>query len=489
MTFIEWLSDQSAIRCVLVEVAVRSSNVEITRYLSSRPFVSGAGDAPANTVYRPVVIGSSVRMVERISVQHVDASLSFGDIELDNTDGSLDDWLFDVWSNRPVRVYLGDVRWARADFGLIFDGITQDVGSRSRQAINLKLRDKLQRLNTPVSETVLGGATNNKNQLIPLTFGECHNISPLLSNPATLEYQVHDGRIERLIEVRDNGVPVASTATFSTGKFTLSVQPFGRITASVQGDAPAGNWHHTAKSIIERLVMGYGEVNNRFNTGDLDVAGLNAFDSANNQPLGVHISQRENLLTICNRIAATVGARLVMSRNGLLRLIKIDLPAPGTPFEINSNDILLGSLRVLEKLEVSAGFKLGYVRNWTVQDPLDTRIPSEHKDLYAKEWLTVSAKDAAVKADYRLDGEPSRIDTFFLTEANAQNEANRLLNLFKVPRFVVGFNATARALQLELGQSVNLVYPRFGMEAGKSGMVIGLSPDWDKAQVSVEVLI
>lgn len=487
--YTDWLEDQSAIRCILVEVAVKSGGSEATRYLSSRPFKSDSGDTPASTVYDPIVVGSSVRTVERMSITDQSASISYGDIELANQDGSIDDWLFDIWSNRSINVLIGDVRWTRAEFQVIFAGIVEDIGSRSRDTLNLKLRDKLQRLNTPVTETTLGGSTSNKNQLIPLIFGECHNVSPLLTNPATLEYQVHGGQIERLVEVRDNGVPVTATATLATGKFTLAAAPFGKITASVQGDKPSATWNNTAKKIIEQLATGYGETTNRFVSGDLDSSNLTAFDADNPQVLGVYLSSRENVLDVCNKVAATVGARLVMSRAGLLKLIKIELPAPGTPFAITQDDVLVGSMRISEKLAVQAGFKLGFAKNWTVEDALDTRIPNAHKDLYAKEWLTTTASDATTKSDYRLDAEPEQIDTYFLTETDASTEATRLLDLFKAPRFIVTFDAPARLLQLELGQAVTITYPRFGMDAGTSGMVVGLSPDWDRAQVSVEVLI
>lgn len=487
--YASWLVDQSAIRCILIEVQAKSGGSETNRFLSSRPFKSANTDTPADTVYNPIIVGSSVRTVERMSVTDESASVSFGDIELVNVDGSIDTWLSDIWSNRTINVLHGDVRWARADFQVIFSGVVEDIGSRSRNTLNLKLRDKLQRLNTPVTEAVLGGSTNNKNQLIPLTFGECHNISPLLTNPATLEYQVHNGQIERIIEVRDNGVPVGATPTLATGKFTLVAQPFGKVTASVQGDKPSATWNNTVKKIIERLVTAYGEANSRFASGDLDSSNLTAFDTANPQVIGLYLAQRENLLSLCNRIAATVGSRLVMSRTGQLRLIKVELPAPGTPFAITKDDVLVGSMRITEKLAVQPGVKLGYCKNWTVQEPLDTRIPNAHKDLYAREWLTTYAKDEAVKTDYKLDGEPDQQDTYLLTEADAAAEATRILSMFKTPRFIVEFDATARALQLELGQAVTITYPRFGMDAGKSGMVVGLSPDWDKSQVTVEVLI
>ncbi|MCW5597732.1 MAG: hypothetical protein KIT80_23320 [Chitinophagaceae bacterium] len=486
-----WLNDPSAIRCILVEVQAKSGSSEVNRFLSSRPFKSASTDIPANTVYSPIVVGSSVRTVERLEITSNAASISFGDIEMDNHDGSIDSWLSDIWSNRAIRVYLGDVRWSRAEFQPVFDGVVEDIGSRSRTTLNLKLRDKLQRLNTPVTEVTLGGSTNNKNQLLPLLFGECHNITPLLTNPATLEYQVHNGIIERIVEIRDNGVPVSGVATLSTGKFTLPPNgyPAGKITCTAQGDKPSGTWNNTAKKIIERLVTAYGEPNTRFTSGDLDTTSLNTFDVANPQTLGIYLSNRENVLSICNKIASTVGSRLVMTRDGKLKLVKIELPASGTPFIITDADVITGSLYISRKLEVKAGVKLAYCKNWSVQENLDTRIPSSHKVLHSQEWLVTVARDNTVKSDYRIDGEPEQEETFFLTEAHASTEATRLLNLFKTIRYIVTFKATARLFQLQLGQAVTLTYSRFGLDAGKSGMVVGLSPDWDRGLIDVEVFV
>ena len=124
-------------------------------------------------------------------------------------------------------------------FGLMFDGIIEDLQARDRNVLNLVIRDKLQRLNTPVTETLLVAAPANKDRLIPVLLGECHNIEPLLTNPATLEYQVHGSAMEDFIEVRDNGVVVSVTESVSTGKFTLSAALKGTITCSAQGDKPS----------------------------------------------------------------------------------------------------------------------------------------------------------------------------------------------------------------------------------------------------------
>lgn len=480
--FTAWLTDPTAIRCVLVEAVASVSGVETTRYLSTKNYT----DETAARIYDSVVNASSVQLVERMSLDG-SPSMSFGDIEIYNVDGAFDSWLTDIWANRAIKVLVGDVRWLRADFVTIFNGAIDDIDSKSAQTLNIKVRDKLQWLNTPMTEAKLGGTTTNKNELIPLCFGECFNVTPLLANPATLEYQVHNGAIERIIEVRDNGVPVSSTNTLSTGKFTLTTQSFGRVTASVQGDKPAA-WNTTVANIINRIVTAFGGAS-KFTGGDIDSTQFTAFNTANPQPVGIYLADRNNTLAVCNRIAASVGAQLVMSRLGLLQLLKVDLPAPGTPFAIDSDDIIQNTFSIAQKLPVRAAYKVNYDHDWTVQEGLKTEIPSEHKVMYEQEWLDVTAQDVTVKTNYKLDADPIAVDTMLLTESDATTEATRLLNLYKTPRFVVTFTGTARLVQLTLGSAVTITYPRFGFDAGKSGQVIGLSIDWSNLSVKVEVLV
>lgn len=480
--FTAWLKDTTAIRCILVECVSNIATVDTTHYLSTKEYI----DNVAGRVYEPIVAAQSVQLIERMSLDG-SPSMSFGDIELHNLDGSLDSWLSDIWVNKSITVLVGDIRWLRADFVTIFSGTIDDIDSRSAETLNIKIRDKLQRLNTPMTETKLGGTTINKNELIPLAFGECFNVSPLLSNPATLEYKVHGGAIEDIIEVRDNGVPVAATKTIAQGKFTLAAQPFGQVTCSVQGSKPTV-WDKTVSKVIQQIVLNYGGTN-KLVSGDLDATQLASFDTSNSQPIGVYLQARDNTLSVCNQVASSVGAQLVMSRLGKLQLLKIELPAPGTAFAITPDDIIFNSISISSKLPVMAAYKVNYNRNWTVQEGLQTGIPEEHKKMFALENLSVTAEDSAVKSAYGLDAEPVAVDTMLLTETDATNEATRLLNLFKQPLFTISFTGTARLVELTLGSPVTLTYPRFGLDNGKSGQVIGLSIDWSNLTVKADVLV
>ncbi|UOA07771.1 hypothetical protein [Methylobacter sp. S3L5C] len=475
------------IPCILVEVIASIAGVETTLYLSTKGYVSGAADNPANTVYMPAIAGG-VQVTEEISLDG-SAAMSYGDIELYNVSGERDGWLDYVWSNRTVKVFNGNLGAARSSFTLLFDGVVDDIGSSSRDRINLKIRDKLQRLNCPVSDTKLGGTTANADMVLPLVFGEVCNITPLLTNPATLEYQVHNGAIESIIEVRDNGVPITTfTANLTTGKFVLTIAPAGVITCSVQGSKQS-TYINTVSSLIQRLATAYGKLSTRFVAGDLDIIALATFESAHTQAVGTYLSGRENVITTMQELAASIGAQVVITRAGKLSLLQIAFPPLGVATAITNVDMVQSSLHIVRRLPVKSSVKFGYCKNWTVQNNLQTGIPESSKNLLNTEFLTVTSSNATVAANYKLDAEPVQVNTVLINTTEATAEAERQLAIYSVPRTIYGFEGFSRCLDLVLGQAVTLTHSRFGLNAGKTGIVTKLQPDWINFRVQIEVMI
>lgn len=485
-SFNDWLLSQSAIRCVLIEVVAKVGGVETTRYLSNKPYVTSATDTPANTAYLPVVAGG-VEFTEKLSLDG-STSMSYGDIELHNVNGERDSWLTDIWRNRSIKVYMGDVRWTRSQFVMIFNGLVFDVDSRSREKINLKLTDKLQRLNNPITENKLGGTGQTKDTLIPLCFGECFNVTPLLTNAATLEYQVHDGAIERIIEVRDNGVPCGFTEFIATGKFKLNQSPVGTITCSVQGDKYLG-YINDIGSIIERIVTGFGLVGQKFTGADIDSTKLAAFKTANTAPVGIYISERTNILEACNQLAASVGARVAMSRGGLMSLIKIDLPRSDAGTTVTASDMKERSLSIIELPEVVASSKVGYAKNWSVESNIQTGIPADHVAMFGQEWLTVTASDSTVATNYNLFKDPTMEETLLLKGTDATTECNRRLNLYKTQRKVVQYEGYPHLLTEALGNTQTVKHSRFGLSSGVAGQIVSIQTNWLNPKVTMEILI
>src|SRR5450830_1428437 len=484
--FSEWLQSPSAIRMVLIEAQVNVAGQEVTRYIASRSYVTGPAEVPANTEYLPLATGG-LAFTEQVSLT-CEAGLSGGDIELDNGDGALDGWLLDVWRNRAIKAWAGDPSWPRADFRLVFDGIIDDLGSSSRETINLVLRDKLQRLNTPITEVKLGGTTPNKDAILPIPFGECHNVTPLLTDPVTLEYGFL-GAVESSFEVRTNGKPIAVALNDQAGRFNLTTPPYSAaITVSVQGDK-GGSYAPRIAPLVQRIATAYGKAADRFTLADLDPDNLAAFDAAHPQLVGLYVADRMNQAQAIQQLAASVGAQALMSRTGQLRLVQIALPAAGAPVQIGPEHMKLDSLRPVQRLPVVAAVKIAFDRNYTLQASLTTSIPPAHADLYATEWLTETAVDAAVKARYRLTDEPPQIETCLKTNADAQAEAARRLALNKVQRTIYEFDGEPEMMMLELGQPVVLRDDRFGLQDGVPGVVVLLSHQWLAGRVTVGVLV
>lgn len=480
LEFQDWLKSGGR-QVILVEVST-----SVPKYLSTVPYSTLPTDTPSNRLYLPIIQGG-VAFSESLSLSG-GASLSYGDIEINNQDGIYDTWLDEIWDNKKIRVLVGDVSWNYSDFRILLDGVVSKLQSQSISTLNITVRDKLQRLNTSVTETVLGGTTPNKDRLRPIVLGEVHNIEPLLVDPANHEYQCHNGTVERLIEVRADGVPRTTTTSgvVYPGSFRLTAAPVGTITASVQGGSPYTN---TVAGIVQVLATSYGTPSERFSSSDLDTVQLAAFNTANPQPVGIYLSERANVLQVCQDVANSVGAQLSMTRQGKLRLLKIDLPATGTPTVIKMSDYEAGSFSLSERTDVVSGIRLGYCKNWTVQTNIDSGIPSEHKDLYAQEWLTRYDRDSTVANNYKLYGEIPQTDTYLLKGSDAQAEATRRLSLWKVQRNVFKFTGYANLLTLELGQTVTIFNDRFGLSEGKTGQVIGLSSDWINRRVEVEVIV
>jgi hypothetical protein len=517
-----WLEDTTSIKGIFAEVTVYDvvATSNIVLYLSSIGYLT----EDAAVSYNPIIIGG-VKVTESLSMDGA-AGLSFGDLEISNPNGDLDSWLDNtkyIWVNKPIVIYLGDPFWAtnnlaqlHTDFLKIFDGVIENIDSRDRTKLNIKVRDKLERLNTPLTENKLGtygvwgaSAQTNQDTILPIVFGEVHNVTPMLINPAALEYQFNDGNAELLIEIRDNGIPIynsliptGATVTHTTGKFTLTKPLVGACTVSMQGvknsinlttgALVSGTYANNIANLIALITTQYGNSASKLNgTTELDLVNLANF-AANTQAVGAPILDRTNVLIICQDLARSIGAQVFMSRVGKLQLLQLGVPistAIVPLVNITNDNILHHTLQISAMTDVVAATKLGFCKNYTVQAGLLSSIPVAHKDLYATEWLTRTVTDTSVKALYTLDAEPIQKDTALLVGTEALAEATRLNNFYKIPRFIYTFTGTAGLLSLQLGQAITLTHNRFNLDAGKSGQVISLAPNWLASTIEVGVLI
>lgn len=487
---ISWLKTPDHIRVILVEV----SNVVIegtpsTLYLSNKAFTTTATDTPANTAYDSCIAGG-ISFSESLSIDG-SASISYGDIEITNYNGIRDTWLNYIWANKQIKIYIGDPRWSRSDFYMIFDGVVGDITSRDNTKLNIVILDKLQRLNNPITETVLGGTGPNKDKLLPLLFGECFNVEPINTDaiPNVLEYMVHNGPIEDILEVRDNGLPVTITKNLATGKFTLNKSPSGQITASVQGYKPT-TYSNNISNIIKNIITNYGPASTRLTNSDLDLSNFTTFESTYIDPVGFYCKDRVNIIDICQKLARSIGATITCSSLGLIRLVRLSIPGSGQTWSVTSDDMEERSLTIVEKSPVRGAIKVDYSKNWTVQQPssLAGGINPAHVPLFDREWLSTTVYNTTVLSDYKLSTEPESEETYFLTQTPADTEATRRLSLWSTPRFIYTATYFPQLLGVELGDSLTIQHSRFGLSA-KTGTVVSIDRNWIGGRVTIGVLV
>lgn len=510
--FKAWLKTPSHIRRVLVEVdnvTTSTGTNSVTMYFSNGAFTSGSSDTPASKAYLPIIVGG-VSFGESFSTSG-EINVSFGDIELDNTGGAFDTLYPNlIWTRRPIRIYLGDPNWPKDDFKLLFNGLVADVSARDRDTINLVVVDKLQGLATAISETTITNSDTNTPQLVPLCFGECFNVTPLLVNKSTLEYQVHAGSIEDIIEVRDNGAPVSITKNLANGKFTLNQAPYGQITCSVQGDN-TGGYTDLVGGIIKKIVTNFGPSANRLTNSDIDITNFTSFDSTYaNRKVGIYINDRQNILDVCTQIATSTNAKLIFSVGplssdvdvGKLRLVKLKAnttavtdAATGQSYIITGNDIEERSITVSEKIPVKAAIKIAYCKNYTVQaSGLANGLPVAHVEFFKNEWLyTPDNTLTTLKSNYKLTSEVSQEDTLLITRAGAIAEATERLNFWydstnNRQRYVYTLTGYPHLFDLQLGDGISLTNRRFNL-SNTIGTVISINRDWIRGRVDIGVLV
>ena len=480
--FDQWFLSPSSIKTVLIHTFANISGVETPLFLSNRPYTS---DTHVNY---DVCIKGGVKFDENMSLDG-DASIGSGDIEIQNPSGLRDAWLEYVWTNRRLEVWIGDPRWPLSEYRMIFDGVIANFTSSNRDNFLIELRNKLDRLNEPALSQKLGGSGDNADKLIPAALGEVHNITPLLTSNDQ-DYRVNNGQIERLIEVRDNGDPRSDiTANLGTGVFRVSGHAVvGQITASVQGRKGA-NYFHDVASLVTMLATEFGPTHQRFTSADLDLTHLSDFSTANPQPVGIYIDTEEGVLAAAQELARSVGAQITCTSKGKLRVIKLAiLSAAGRV--LTQSDFNYDTFRIVERPAVRAAVKLAYCKNYTVQNSgMAEGLPVSSLNLFKEEWLTVTVNDPAVAAMYRLKEEPKPEETLLLRSIDANAEANRRLTMWKVPRTVFEMQCYAHMLTTELGDTVTIKHPRYGLSAGKNGIVIGVSRDWLGSRATLRVLV
>jgi len=449
--------------------------------------------------------------------------VSFGEMRIANGDGSLDmlrtRYAFAGW---PAKLMIGDTTLTYDNFETLITGKPLQVFFSMTDLV-VSLRDRLEDLQEPIQTNKykgdnilpngLEGGEDLKDKPKPLLFGRVQNVSPILINSAKLIYQVHDGPIEYLPVVYDQGVPLTRDIDYATsadmigiqpgpgtfrcwmhgGCFRLGAMPVGTITCDAADvytlSGTEQELSNTAAQVAVRILTHTGGIT----MGDINMQDVTHLDLVNPAVVGIWFADETQFGQAVDKVLGSVGAWYGFDRFDQLRIRRHEVPiggqgvctfrmfGPDTDATIMDFDIV--DIRFLPTNDPDRGiptweFNVEYGLNYTVQqkDNLAGSVQLDRQTFLGLAVRTATASNEAVKTPYPL-AKTKKITTVLLDAAAAQAEANRLLSIYQAQRDFIEIDTPMSSeliATVDIGDQVFVAVPRFNLSAGTPFVIIGM---------------
>lgn len=463
------------------------------------------------------------------------APVAAGAIVLNNADGGLDDILDYAFDGREFYIYEVD----RADWQVLYllrRGFIEQP-TFNGETITFQVRDALHSLDVNLLTTKYAGTNALPNGIEgtpddiggtekPAVYGTCENIPLVQVNTSKKIYQIDGVRglksgyslalyDKRAVVTQDGAGDYADQTAMeatapaagqyrvcpSLGCIRINFTPAGTLTADVTNPADAGGGVSELDEVIYTMF-------------DLPTVGQ-LYDNV--PDVGIYVRDGRTKLTALNELLASAGGFIV---NGdpldgaySYGYSTAQLYEPSSPFFtpkltpilITEKQIVKGTYpELLPPSEPERGLpvwrvNVRYARNWTVMTETDLAgIAAAEVAKWTQEYRTVTAEDSGVLTDWPAALELT-VTTLIAGEADAQAEADRLLALFSVPRqrFSVRVPGAVIRDDAQMGTSgrvpgdfkpgarVTLQIPRFGLDAGKTFIVLEMREDFQNDTVTL----
>lgn len=484
--FSAWLKASSKERTVLVEAKAWSGGAEVTRYFSNRGFTSTPTDTPANTAYPDILMSvPSIRsvMAEVFTGKSV---VGFGDVVIDNSSGSRDSWLLDAWDGRDVRLYLGDASWPKSDYRLVFFGTIEDISASGNRQLILRVRDRQHLLEVPMQTARIGGSGPAKDERVPCAYGEVKNIPPKLIDPATRKYQWHDGQVQSVDAVYDNGVAIATyTADLTAGTITLTAAATGTITLDGKGSKTGGIYVNKIADIAQRIITERTQIL----SADIDAASVTQLNTDAPGVAGVYIQDDSaTVLSTLDFVLGAAGAYYIIDRLGKVTLGLFKAPAGSPVVSLTDDDFAVGGLSLLKRVVPVKSVRVGYARFYSTSDyGAAAGLTEAQRQRFAMEYLVSFASTGVTSFLLALDGDI--VGTPYALAADANTESARRATLWGTLRRVFRIQGFLAAQQVKLGDTISLDFSRYGLSGGVLVRVVGMVESVTSDAIELEVFL
>lgn len=429
-------------------------------YFASEPFTSKPTDSPANRAFLELILDVPV-FESSVGVDFSGAEASWGMVSLFNNalNHLVTDHHFDL---RSLSLKIGDRDWAYNDFYTLFAGVVavSGISTEGSTTINVGLRNNASLLNKPLLNTrypefLADGVTPHPsaNELIPEVWGgtatnPVFNVKPTLIDPATHKYQVHNGKVENIVEVRDVGLAVSFTPDLENGTFTLNQGGAQEVRCDVQGGVVDwdGQWVQptTPAEIVLALARRAGIADSQMFLDSFDA--LNGSDPV---PMGLVVRDQTKILDLIKPLLNSCNSIHEFDPDGKLVLRKLIAPPVAyeddfgnyTPlYTITDDDLDQEGLQPIEILPPFTELTLKYRKNWDTLTQVAGVVAEDNPELqqlFARGFSEVVSNNANPDIDNYLSAQAADAEETLLTrQVDAQYYADIRMDLRSKPRMI-----------------------------------------------------
>lgn len=426
-----------------------------------------------------------------------------GELELANTDGEYD-FLIQTFAidGRAIVVKVGREGDNYDNFYTIFNGTASDWIVQE-DVVKIKLVDNGYLLDVTVQPNLyagtgsLEGTADLKGKRKPRCFGFVKNISPPLVIPTSLVYQVNDGSVSAISAVYDRGSSLTFNADFATsalllaatipagnyatckalGLFRLNTAPTGTVTADVSGDNSGTGFVSTSADIVRRILSSTSSIADPLG---LYVPSFTSVNTAQPADIGYYVAP-DDTNTIADAISNIMGA--IGGWGGFRRSGQFEVGIFLTPNNTQTNalfdrtDVLQISREALPSALTPPPyrFRCAYQHNWTVQTDVAGSVGATRTSFLAQTDRYSDSIDLTIKTDHPFAHDRDPIPSYFNNQADAQTESDRLLTLYRTKAALYRFTVGVQPFILDLGDIVNLTYPRWDLTVGRNLRVVEMT--------------
>jgi hypothetical protein len=400
---------------------------------------------------------------------------------------------------QPIEIRLGAVGLPQSAWPVVLKGLSSGEFIDDAK-FEISVEDNAYKLDVPAQAAVYSGAggldgnADLAGKPLPLCFGWVLNVAPPLVVPNELLYQVHDGAVQAITAVYDQGVLLTAGADYATaaalraatiaagsyatclaqGYFRLNSVPNGAVTADLQGDVSDGDFAETTVDIIRALI---GRATEVADPGDFYLPALDALDRIQPAPVGIYIGHDEtpSVADIVGRLITAIGAFAGFRHDGKFYVGRIDLPEgpPVKRFDKYNFDPNPQKQKLPDGVwPPPAKWLIGYRKNYTVMTDPAGAVSDDRRSFLAAEYRYATAEAPSVRLDHPFGKDPDPVPGFFRDKTDADAEATRRLALWRRSLGSYAFGVSDRdAVLFNAGDQVFVRHTRGDLTVGRYMMI------------------